>query len=104
MDGFEYIRAASTFVKALVAMVCMCVGVIAIMPRITGLQDIVKCIIGGTTGCIIYVLVLIMLKEKLIMHMILTGRNKLLKLPISKWGLFLENSIKTGSQIQVQAV
>ena len=28
----------------------------------------------------------------------------LLKLPISKWGLFLENSIKTGSQIQVQAV
>ena len=26
------------------------------------------------------------------------------KLPISKWGLFLENSIKTGSQIQVQAV
>lgn len=79
MDGFEYIRAASTFVKAFVAMVCMCVGVIAIMPRITGLQDIVKCIIGGTTGCIIYVFVLIMLKEKLIMHMILTGRNKLKK-------------------------
>jgi len=27
-----------------------------------------------------------------------------LKLPISKWGLFLENSIKSGRQIQVQAV
>ena len=30
--------------------------------------------------------------------------DNILKLPISKWGLFLENSIKTGSQIQVQAV
>lgn len=45
----------------------------------------------------------------LILSAVLCQRNReirfnLLKLPISKWGLFLENSIKTGSQIQVQAV
>ena len=70
MDGFKYRKAIRTFIKAFLAMTCMCAGIAIIAPRIAELQDVVKCIIGGTIGCMIYVLVLLLLKEKLMMQII----------------------------------
>ena len=58
-------------------MSCMCVGIAIIAPQIVALQNIIKCIIGGTIGCMIYVLVLFLLKEELTMHIIIKIKSKI---------------------------
>lgn len=79
MDGFNYRKAIGTFIKAFFAMVCMCAVIAIIAPRIAELQDVVKCIIGGTIGCMIYVLVLLLLKEELMMQIIPKIKSKIKK-------------------------
>ena len=57
----------------------MCAAVSTIMPRIDKLQDITRCIIGGTIGCVIYIVVLLLLKEKLIVQAVSKVNNRVEK-------------------------
>lgn len=79
LDGFQSREAIRTFVKAFLAMSFMCAAVSTIMPRIDKLQDITRCIIGGTIGCVIYIVVLLLLKEKLIVQAVAKVNNRVKK-------------------------
>lgn len=68
MDNFEYTKAAGTFVKAFLAMSCMCAGITAIMPILKSLNDFCRCFLGGIIGCVIYVGTLLILKEQMLVH------------------------------------
>lgn len=68
MNGFDYAKAAGTFIKASIAMFCMCVGLHFIMPLVEAFSDIVRCVIGGVLGCLIYLGVLFVLKEAVILR------------------------------------
>lgn len=79
LDGFQSREAIRTFIKAFLAMSFMCAAVSTIMPRIDKLQDITRCIIGGTIGCVIYIVVLLLLKEKLIVQAVSKVNNRVEK-------------------------
>ena len=76
MDGFEYKRAMSTFVKALLAVGCMCVVLVVIEPILKSLNNFCRCFAGGIVGCMIYVCVLLVLKEQMIAQVFSRIRKK----------------------------
>ncbi|OUP28189.1 murein biosynthesis integral membrane protein MurJ [Faecalibacterium sp. An192] len=77
MTNFKYLKAINTFTKAFFAMIFMYVGITILMPRINEFQNIIKCLIGGTAGCVIYLLVLFLLKEEFITQMVLKMKMNL---------------------------
>lgn len=68
MDGFKYKKAAMTFVKAFLAMACMCGGIIFIMPYLDSFNTFCRCLLGGIIGCLFYIITLFILKEHLIVQ------------------------------------
>lgn len=67
MNGFKYNRAVVTFAKALFALVCMCIGLYFVMPFMNTLSDIIRCMVGGLLGGLVYVSVLFLLRETIIL-------------------------------------
>lgn len=67
MDGFKYNRALVTFAKAILALVCMCIGLHFVMPLMNTCSDIMRCIVGGLLGGLIYISVLFLLRETIIL-------------------------------------
>ena len=67
MNGFKCNRAIITFVKALLSLICMCIGLHLVMPLMNALSDIMRCMVGSLLGGLIYVSVLFLLRETIIM-------------------------------------
>lgn len=68
MNGFKYNRVTVTFIKALLALVCMCIGLYFVMPLMNVFSNIIRCIVGGLLGGFIYVSVLFLLQETIILN------------------------------------
>ncbi len=68
MNGFKYNRAVVTFAKALLALVCMCIGLHFVMPLMNTFSDIIRCMVGGLFGGLVYVGVLFLLRETIILN------------------------------------
>ena len=66
MDGFKYGKAIETFIKAFLAMTCMCAGIAGIMPLVDSLNDLCRCFVGGIIGVVIYVCALLIFREQTI--------------------------------------
>ncbi len=66
MNGFKYNRAIVTFIKALMALFCMCVVLHFVIPFISALSDIARCIVGGLLGGLSYISVLFLLRETIV--------------------------------------
>ena len=66
MDGFKYRKAIRTFMKAFLAMTCMCAGIAGIMPFFDSLNDLCRCFVGGIIGVVIYVCALLVFREQTI--------------------------------------
>lgn len=66
MDGFKYRKAIRTFMKAFLAMTCMCAGIEGIMPFFDSLNDLCRCFGGGIIGVVIYVCALLVFREQTI--------------------------------------
>ena len=66
MDEFKYRKAIGTFIKAFFAMVCMCAGIVGIMPIFDLFNDLCKCFVGGIIGFVIYVCALLIFREQTI--------------------------------------
>ena len=64
MDEFKYKKAIGTFIKALLAMICMCAGIAGIMPLVDSLNDLCRCFVGGIIGVVIYVCALLIFREQ----------------------------------------
>jgi len=62
MDGFKYRK----FIKAFLAMTCMCAGIAGIMPFFDSINDLCGCFVGGIIGVVIYVCVLLVFRDQTI--------------------------------------
>lgn len=79
MDNFKYTKAAETFVKAFIAMVCMCAIITIIMPILKSLNDFYKCFLGGISGCVIYLGTLLILKEQMLVQVFSRIKNRIME-------------------------
>ena len=75
MEEFKYTKAIETFGKAFFAMSCMCAGIIVIMPKLDLLNDFCRCFLGGIIGCVIYLGILLLLKEQMLVHIFSRGKK-----------------------------
>ena len=66
MDDFKYRKSIVTFIKAFLAMACMCVGIVVIMPIFDGVNVFCRCLVGGIIGVVIYVCALLIFREQTI--------------------------------------
>ena len=76
MDGFKYRKAIGTFIKAFFAMVCMCAGIVGVMPFFALFNDLCRCFVGGIIGVVIYVCVLLVFREQTIRQAINKVKKK----------------------------
>lgn len=76
MDEFKYKKAIGTFVKALIAIACMCSVIVCVMPALNLNNDLFRCLVGSIIGFVIYVCALVILREQTIKQAIEKAKIK----------------------------
>ena len=74
MEEFKDRKAIGTFIKALLAMTCMCAGIAGIMPLVDSLNDLCRCFVGGIIGVVIYVCALLIFREQTMRQVIVINK------------------------------